>query len=84
MNPVQHVCGTKGHQWTAPRNGILPMGNGEEVASPGRGGGTGREIYGTNSLWGPTFPGHTLKVPGVIYSGRGLQLAGGGHQPTSR
>ena len=68
---------------TAPRKGILSAGNGEEVASPGGGGRTGRDREDTHSLCPPPCPSYLLQVPGVVSHGRVRQLSSGGPQPTS-
>ena len=51
---MRHVCGKKVPQWPAPCDGLLTTDNGEEVASPGGGGGTVGERYGTHKIWGLT------------------------------
>ena len=60
---------------------FLKTGRGEEVVSPGGGGGTGRDRGGLHRLWDPPLPSHCLQLPRASYLGRQRQMAGSGPQP---
>ena len=60
------------------------MSNGEEVVSPGIGGGTGEHGEVTHFLQTPLLPDHLLQVSEASSCGRVQQLCRSGAQPQAR
>ena len=60
---VRHVCVAQGPQRLSPHDGFLMQKGGKEAATPGVGGGAGRDIDGNNFIWDPPLLGKLLQLP---------------------